>query len=537
MQWRRLGVAVTGSFLLFLLVGLFGPPSAEATHTKYTSPIKFPVVLTDQHVHVPAFDRDIQVLAGAKTRLWTLGGTWPPPTIRRPTGRTSEVTFYNFLKDIQIALPDHSELTIHHHGAHVAPVNDGWACGFFIFPFGGITDSSSLVAGSQPPAVATGALATSGGTAESTASTALFDRPFWRTYRYAMRESDAANPTGNERGVTQWYHNHRVDVTTQTIRMGLGGGFFIVDDPADPQTLPRGVYDRTLMITDRSFDANNQIAPVNNGDHVLVNGVPQPFMNVDTHKYRFRVLNPSVARRFALELVLQGNEASTDPAVLLPVQQIGTDSGLLPAPVTRTSLPIGIAERYEFVIDFGKFPVGTNLILRNGLALGTAQGEIMQFRVTRKVPDISRVPPTLRPIPGVGTPVKTRTWNFTRDAATGAFTINDLIMDCNRFDANMKLNTREEWVLRNAGGWVHSIHIHDVDQLCVSRNGGPCGPEEPFKEVWPMLANETIVVQLIPTDFTQSPDLSDGAYMLHCHVLNHEDLAMMTQWIVTKDGD
>jgi FtsP/CotA-like multicopper oxidase with cupredoxin domain len=161
----------------------------------------------------------------------------------------------------------------------------------------------------------------------------------------------------------------------------------------------------------------------------------------------------------------------------------------------------------------------------------------MQFRVTRKVPDFSRVPPTLRPIPGVGTPVKTRTWNFTRDAATGAFTINDLIMDCNRFDANMKLNAREEWVLRNAGGWVHSIHIHDVDQMCVSRNGGPCGPEEPFKEVWPMLANETIVVQLIPTDFTQSPDLSDGAYMLHCHVLNHEDLAMMTQWIVTKDGD
>jgi FtsP/CotA-like multicopper oxidase with cupredoxin domain len=349
-----------------------------------------------------------------------------------------------------------------------------------------------------------------------------------------MRESDAANPTGNERGVTQWYHNHRVDVTTQTIRMGLGGGFFIVDDPADPQTLPQGPYDRTLMITNRSFDpVTNQILPVNAGNHPIVNGVPQPFMNVDTHKYRFRVLNPGVATRFVLQLVHQADE--TNPAaVLLPVQQIATDSGLLPAPVTRTSLPIGVAERYEFVIDFGQFPVGTNLILRNGAAL---TAPLMQFRVTNAVTDTSVVPPTLRAVPGTGSPVKTRTFNFTRDPVTGAFTINDLVMDCNRFDANMKINTREEWVLRNAGGWVHSIHIHDVDQMCVSRNGGPCGPEEPFKETWPMLANETIVVQFIPTDFKQKTDLSEGAYMLHCHVLNHEDLAMMTQWIVTADGD
>jgi len=535
MTLKKLVIVGAGSCLLVLITALLGPPSAEATHIKYTSPIKFPFVLTNQHTHVPAFDRDIQVLAGAKTRMWTLGGTWPPPTIRRPTGRTSEVTFYNFLKDIQTALPDHSELTIHHHGAHVAPVNDGWACGFFIFPYEGNQDSSSLSAGGQAPAAASTA-STASASAESSESS---DRPFWRTYRYALRESDAANPTGNERGVTQWYHNHRVDVTTQTIRMGLGGGFFLVDDPADPQTLPRGKYDRTLMLTDRSFDANNQILPVNAGNHIIVNGVPQPFMNVDTHRYRFRVLNPSINRVFTVQLVLQGNEANPDPAVLLPVQQIGTDSGLLPAPVTRTSLPIGIAERYEFVIDFGQFPVGTNLILRNGTAgqLGTPTGEIMQFRVTTQVSDSSTVPPTLRPIPGVGTPVKTRTWNFTRDPVSGVFTINDLIMDCNRFDANMKLNAREEWVLRNAGGWGHSIHIHDVDQMCVSRNGGPCGLEEPFKEVWPMGANETIVVQMIPTDFTQATDLSDGAYMLHCHVLNHEDLAMMTQWIVTKDGD
>jgi spore coat protein A, manganese oxidase len=499
MRRQAPGMLLAGTFLLVMIAVLLGPPSAEATHTKYTSPIQFPQVLTGAEITIQAVDADVQILAGPTTRMWTLGGVWPPPTIRRPTGIRSEVVFENRLEEIitDPVIAGRSELSIHHHGAHVPPREDGWACGFYFQP-------KSLPGGN------------------------------WKNrYGYRMRESDAANPTGNERGVTQWYHNHRVDVTTQTIRKGLGGGFFIVDDPADPQTLPSGAYERTLMITNRSFDANNQIVAVNAGDHPIVNGVPQPFMNVDTHKYRFRVLNPGVATRFVLQLVQAADEANP-AAVLIPVQQIATDSGLLPAPISRTSLPIGVAERFEIVIDFGQFPIGTNLVLRNGAALAAP---LMQFRVTNAVADTSVVPPTLRAIPGTGTPVKTRTWNFTLGPRAGVFTINNLEMDCNRFDANLKLNAREEWVLRNAGGWVHSIHIHDVDQVCVSRNGGPCGPEEPFKETWPMLANETIVVQFIPTDFTQNTDLSEGAYMLHCHVLNHEDLAMMTQWLVTDQGD
>src|SRR5207237_3410997 len=74
-----------------------------------------------------------------------------------------------------------------------------------------------------------------------------------RTYSYDGLEEGA-----DQRGKMQFYHDHRMDVTGQNIWMGLTG-MYVVDDPADPQTLPSGVFDLTLAIADRQFDANNQI--------------------------------------------------------------------------------------------------------------------------------------------------------------------------------------------------------------------------------------------------------------------------------------
>ena len=53
-----------------------------------------------------------------------------------------------------------------------------------------------------------------------------------RTYIY-----DGLEGGGNQRGKMQFYHDHRMDVTGRNVWMGLTG-MYIVDDPADPPTLP-----------------------------------------------------------------------------------------------------------------------------------------------------------------------------------------------------------------------------------------------------------------------------------------------------------
>jgi FtsP/CotA-like multicopper oxidase with cupredoxin domain len=356
------------------------------------------------------------------------------------------------------------EMTVHNHGNHSSPENDGRPDEFLI------------------------------GTGGS------------RTYTYGHVEDGQ-----NERGTTQFYHDHRMDVTARNVWMGLAG-LYILDDTADPATLPSGAFDVPLAIADRQFDAQNQIPYVFDaagvmGDKILVNGVYRPYLVVGDRKYRFRILNASNARIYNFVLSTGGQ-----------FLQIGTESGLLPAPVVRTQMRAGPAERLDVVVDFAG-RLGQTLYLRDA-ASGV---DILQFRVTQDLTDNSSVPGTLRPLPAIGVPTATRTFNF--DRTEGHWTINGLRFDPNRVDAQPVLGSVEKWVFHNPTGAPHTVHLHDIDQQCLTRNGGPCYPYETMKETWLLDPGETIEVKLKFTDYT-------GRYVFHCHMTEHEDDGMMSQFEV-----
>jgi FtsP/CotA-like multicopper oxidase with cupredoxin domain len=452
------------------------PAPTPTPAPSFTTPLYAPPVLTGANINIGIQYACIQVLPGPCTNMWTYGGTFPGPTIRRPTGQQTNVTFTNNLD------PASGEMTVHHHGNHSAPVDDGRPDEFLI-PSGG-----------------------------------------FRTYTYNHTDDGA-----NERGAPQFYHDHRHDVTARNVWMGLAG-FYIVDDPADPQTLPAPPFDVPLGITDRQFDGTNQIPYVFNndgvlGDHILVNGVYRPYLEVGDRKYRFRMLEASNARVY--DLVLSNGQSFA---------QIGTGAGLLPAPVNRSSLRFGSGERLDVVIDFAGH-LGETLYLRD--MENNPPIDIMEFRVTQDLTDTSSIPATLRPLPDIGEPTVTRNWVFGKTA--GQWTINGLPFDPNRVDAQPVLGTTEKWVIQNAGGRIHTFHLHDVENQCISRYIGtpppsppPCAPYDAFNDTFFLDANETIELKMKFTDFT-------GRYVFHCHILEHEQDGMMSQFEVLfppdSDGD
>jgi len=449
--------------LLGVLVGsLLACAAAQANHPgPFLQPLPSPAVLTSPDVTITAQEADVPIFAGTPTHMWTYNGTFPGPTIRRPTGKVTRVHFNNNLPAAA------GSLSFHNHGNHSSPENDGQPTTFLVPPGGS------------------------------------------RTYHYTGLEGGK-----NERGTMQWYHDHRDGVTGRNVWMGLAG-LYIIDDPDDPQTLPSGQQDVPLAISDRSFDANNQISYTFDrggltGDHALVNGLPQPYLDVADRKYRLRILNASNLRNYQLELS-NGQ----------PMTQIGTESGLLPAPVSRQSILISPAERVDIVVDFSAL-LGQQLVLRNTLENG-ALSQLVQFRVNSHEIDTSTVPATLRPQENIGTPTVTRTFDFSRNG--GQWRINGLPFDPNRVDAQPVLGTTERWILRNSGGWDHTIHIHDVDHQLISRNGQPPTPDELTKESWYIGGGQEVEVKLKFTDHT-------GRYVFHCHVLEHEDDAMMGQFEV-----
>ena len=111
------------------------------------------------------------------------------------------------------------------------------------------------------------------------------------------------------------------------------------------------------------------------------------------------MLNASNSRFYHLTLM----DAAGRPGPVF--NQIGTDGGLLSAPLPLSDLLIAPAERFDLVIDFAGTE-GKSFTLRNDAPAPFPGGgqvelpEIMQFRVTKPLAgqDASSLPQHLKPI-------------------------------------------------------------------------------------------------------------------------------------------
>jgi FtsP/CotA-like multicopper oxidase with cupredoxin domain len=253
------------------------------------------------------------------------------------------------------------------------------------------------------------------------------------------------------------------------------------------------------------------------GDVQLVNGAPWPHLEVTATRYRFRILNASNARRYCL--ALQTGDGHGAPFV-----QIGSDLGLLTRAQALDSITVTPAERFDVVIDFGRFAPGTDVTLVNTLETGALR-QIMRFHVTRRAADDSTVPTqlsrseTLNP----GQAVATRHFDF-RYSGGGPWTINGRPFDPNGTWATPRLGTVERW--RLTSDFHHPIHLHLAQFQVLTRDGrAPEATDAGWKDTVDLRPYEVVEILARFNGYT-------GRYMLHCHNLEHEDMAMMANFRV-----
>ncbi|HET8566766.1 MAG TPA: multicopper oxidase domain-containing protein [Solirubrobacterales bacterium] len=315
---------------------------------------------------------------------------------------------------------------------------------------------------------------------------------------------------------------------------------WIVDDAFEESlSLPRGERDIPLMIADRTFDRRNQLIdpftgkrpPADGilGETILVNGAYMPHHRVEACRHRLRLLNISSFRSYNLQL---SNGA--------PMVQIATDSGLMPKPVRRREILIGPAERVEVIVDFAAMR-GETVELRstrrhagrNPEGAHTYDGALMQFRVGDvRRPDRTRVPRRLRPLPEWTRKVKRKPdhrWEIT----IGGFfkttwRINGRTFNPAYAETRPKLGSTVTWELVNKTNVAHVMHLHHTDWYLLERNGQAPPPwEDCLKETFFIYPNERILVAGHLCDYT-------GKFVVHCHMLDHEDHGLMSQFEVVR---
>lgn len=454
-------------------------------------PVKRPV-RSDAHAdhyEITQRVREIEILPGYRTPVFGYDGLFPGPTIRSRSGRRTVVTHRN-----ELPVPT----VVHLHGGNTPAEHDGYPVDL-LYPEG-----------------TTAAHQHTGMTGDT--------RHGSREYVYPLRQPAA----------TLWYHDHRMDFTAPQVWRGLAGFHLVDDDITDALPLPHGERDVPLLICDRAFDEDGSfrypsLDPALRhppgvttdfmegvaGDVILVNGAPWPTMEVDAARYRFRLLNASNARRY--RLTLRPNPRGGDGFT-----QIASDSGLLAAPVRHSHLDIAPAERFEVVVDFSRYPVGTEVVLGNDLGSGPT-AEVMRFVVARKAADDSAVPARLaeiEPLPAAAARIR-REWTFSRGEVHGhrGWVVNGRPFDPRRMDAHPRLGEVEVWRLFT--DLHHPVHIHLSPFQVLGRGGRGPGP---FDHGW----KDTVDVR--PAEYVDVAvrfENHAGPFLMHCHNLEHEDMAMM----------
>jgi FtsP/CotA-like multicopper oxidase with cupredoxin domain len=500
--------------------------------------------------------------------VWTFNGTIPPKLV---IGRYGEPILFRHHNKLPVDVTQNNgfgrhTISTHEHNGHHGAENDGFT-GAFFFP-NQFYDYHWPIVLAGRNTVNTGATDPRAGSPNGSGGITNVPGDWHETMS------------------THWFHDHMFSFTSQNVYKGNAAMFNIyssldrgnegINDGVNLR-LPSGTtndfgnldYDVNLMLAEKAFNPDGQlfmdIFQFDGflGDLMTVNLTYKPFFEVERRKYRFRILNASVSRFFKYGL--------SDNSTMI---QIANDGNLLPHPVTQAvSDEQGIAERYDWVIDFSRYALGDKVWLVNvaehqdgkrpaddltiaqalsGQSNDPCVGKFLEFRIVRNPakPDVSQVPATLIPNPDLtNIPVaRERTFLFGSGASqnqndpvtsfVGPWGIRTddgttLDADFGRISAAPGFGTRETWTLVNGGGgWDHPIHIHFEEGQILARNGSAANVpawEQGRKDVYRLRPGGSVTLTMQFRDW-------GGMFMEHCHNTVHEDNAMLLRWEIDNGG-
>jgi blue copper oxidase len=340
----------------------------------------------------------------------------------------------------------------------------------------------------------------------------------------------------NQQAGTNWYHPHIHGSTGKQVTQGLSG-LFIVESPQEKAlNLPSGDFEIPLIIQDKRLSGSSiQYSPtmmdkMNGylGTTFLVNGTAEGFLNVSSRYYRFRVLNGSSARMYNLAL------SNGKPIIV-----IGADGGFLAKPENVTQILLAPAERVDILIDFSGNATGTEIYLESktfntmGSSNGTQGFKLLKFVVNKQEVDTFTLPNTLIPFTATTNATKTRKFALTMVMGMGGMSggmhrINGKVYSANRIDETVNVGATEIWTFDNSTETMpHVMHFHGVHFQVLDRKGGR-NTLVPHEKGW----KDTIVVGPREVVRVITNFKIKGKFVLHCHILEHEDDGMMINWQV-----
>jgi FtsP/CotA-like multicopper oxidase with cupredoxin domain len=317
---------------------------------------------------------------------------------------------------------------------------------------------------------------------------------------------------------TYWYHPHQ----DSAVQVGRGlYGAIVVEDPNDPKELGD---DLVLLLSDISLDEDGQLQADDSGGKfgdlfgregsvLLVNGKVRPHLKVRAGKQqRWRVINAARARYFNLRL--------PDHRFV----RLGGDNGLAARSEDVYNVVVAPGERTDAVFTPRTAP-GTQTVFQwvpfdrgYGSTYNRPREDLFVIDTVdepavapEQIPEVLR---TIEPIELAGATERTLELNITLGN-------NDVVMGVNNVPywrskpIEVRLGETEIWKIVNQTDFAHPFHLHGYFFQVLDDTRVP---------EWKDTVNVPSKSELrIAVKFDERP----GAWMFHCHILDHAEAGMM----------
>ncbi|MFB7055316.1 multicopper oxidase family protein [Streptomyces vinaceus] len=339
-----------------------------------------------------------------------------------------------------------------------------------------------------------------------------------RDYRYKLPKSILPG--------TYWYHSHAHFYSAAQVAGGESG-VLIIDDLR--QYLPRdlkNITEHTIGLKDDQVDGDSiKTSPLSMGapTNRTVNGQQNPVIHMrpgETQLWRLA----NIGANIYYKLHLPGSSFHV----------IGQDGHPVHRVYSATSLVIAAGARFDVLVQAGQSGVvKLETLPYNTGSAGNQfpQADLATVVTGGKPVKPARIPSEFGPETDLSHAeiAARKTVTYTENADGTEFYINGKTFDPNRIDFTSRLNTVEEWTVQNNTDEQHSFHVHTNQFQLMSVNGTPVSASRGWYDTVTVPVRGSIVVRTKFLDFT-------GKTVLHCHILNHENMGMMAVLDIVRNG-
>jgi suppressor of ftsI len=329
-----------------------------------------------------------------------------------------------------------------------------------------------------------------------------------------------------------WYHAHVHGLVTNHVGRGAAGMLYVANAYTD-QIAALGIRHRLMMLQQAYLEPDRFTLISDDGERddpdlalSLINGQLMPEIRMRPGEPQvWSLLNASTSAFYVLRLEGHTFDVIAQDGIPLRSPRLNQETLML-ASATRLEVVVrATSTKGQYTLSYDSYDQGVDTWPQKSIGTVVVGGRAWDgpnhpgVDSSATLTDLSlvSVPPALHRNIVFGQD------NSVAEGEFGRFTINGHAWNPQYSEWTSTIDTTEEWLITNETEQDHPFHVH-VNPFQITKINGAAVPFEGYQDTAILPRFGSLTVRTRFTDFTGGPIL------MHCHILDHEDMGMMTRF-------